>query len=227
MKKVNVIFGIIAMIFFSIGFSSCEKSEVAQSNNDNPVTFEKTIEVTDASGLYSVMILIESDSEYDLNEAAECKPYITVDDIVNFNDKNDDYNVHDPLELNSNIHHHLSYTVLSDDRILPEDKGYALHTNLKVCENKATCGIEGDPVVHATFKDELATKVYTSNNSHCGIRYDYYSKALIGWTNRGHWTLCDGASHTFDATVYTTRIGVKVEAQRYFDLNDVIWYVVP
>ena len=227
MKKFSFVFGIIAMICFAFGFSACEKSEVAQSNNDNSVTFEKTIKVTDASGLYSVMVLIESDSESDLNEAIECKPYITVGDVVNFDDKYDDYDGQDSLELNSNIHHQISYTVLSNDRVLPEGKGYALHTNLKGCESKAGCGIEGDPVASATFKDELATKVYTSNSTSCGIQFDYYSKAMIGWTHRGYRTLKNGNSHTFDASVYTTRIGVKVNASRFFDLTGLTWYVVP
>ncbi len=191
---------LLAVVLFTC-LSCAEKNpmspntQISDSKDDGlefSYLFEKEILVKDASGKYYIVVKIKSNSEDLIEKAISQNPYIRIIDnnekmLPSIQGDNESSILYSSNRKNDVCYH------LTEKRNLPLGVQYAFHSSPAVDLNKAGCGTGGDPYQTASFQDDLATKVYTANNSSCGILFTYYSRGCcwysFGWYKRGNRTL--------------------------------------
>lgn len=246
MKKIFLFssIAIIAILSSVLIFSSCQKEENIEKESEAMVdakdageivnyAFQQKVTVKDESGQYYVVVNLQSNSEKLLQQAIDAKPYLTINPKIDDAElSGENLSLSSSKEITSSEETNDVLYQLTEDRNIPSNFTYAFHqgqvTNLKSA--MAGCGVAGDPVSTATFLDDLAIKVYTSNSTSCPIQFTYYSKGCcwysIGYYDRGVRHLSNGSSHTFNASGYSPYTGVKVRASRFWNLTGLTWYKV-
>lgn len=239
MKKLKVL-SMLVVLVFGVVFTGCEKDTSTNDYLNQPDSqqetidqyqYQKSITVTDQSQQYYIVVNLQANSLSLLEDAISAKPYITVSSEFKDIASSELEHVEEGAVNISSVD--VVVYQMTSDRNIPEGMAYIFHLSDEPSQDqtKSGCGVPGDPISRATFQDNLATKVYTMNSTSCSIKCIYYSRgskswSSIFWYNRGYRHLEDYESYTFNANNYTTYSGIKVKAERYFNLYGLTWYVV-